>query len=47
MKKLRVSYTTVSRAVKQAEKRGVEMSNVRHEPEIYPSKTGCVLGGEN
>jgi hypothetical protein len=29
MKKLRVSYATVSRTVKQAEKEGVKMSNVR------------------
>ena len=35
MKKLRVSYTTVSRAVKQAEKRGDEMSNLSPDPEIF------------
>jgi hypothetical protein len=33
MKKLDVSYATVSRAVKEAEKSGMKMSNVRPEPE--------------
>ncbi len=34
-----VSYATVSRAVKQAEKRGVKMSNVRSDPEIRGART--------
>ena len=30
-----VSYATVSRAVKQAEKSGMKMANVRPDPEIF------------
>lgn len=32
---LRMSYTTVNREVKQVQKRGVKMSNVKHAPEIF------------
>ena len=38
MKKFRVSYATVSRAVKLAEKRGVKMSNVRSSLEVFLEK---------